>query len=607
MKRCLVAAIACLLACCDVVLGQGVGIPNSPANKAFIDNPLNTTVFRLAPPIIARGPANDFCDEPITFVPNVSGPGFTVFCSNQAGWYTTTTSSDTTQGYSGSNIRNPANTAACSPQNAVTVPGTSAVFCSPFTLLVTPGIITPIAPLNSSDVCGDWVMASYLNPYDNRYYLLVHNEGPCNYGGSTPDTKESSSVWKETAIGARTFANITTSASNGTVESTDNPLTPSWIVGAGDCTWEPDSKTAPVWMYMVCGHYSSSAVSDYKTVMFRAPIRNLGPGNWTGLYNGCYCQPALLWPFNLTSQRPQLDLLPWVGSGLAGEPGTPFALMTLAWGHVVQPVNDPVSNGESISGFTLSVAANPANPKWLTSLWPILNYDIQQFTPRPTNTDGYFYEVFRNDIDGSSVLNPNHFNLWTMWTPPNGDLYNRYEVAMPITVSHVTLGQAKAGYPLVGITLETWINSGLSNRLRTTTVNPFASSTNGATETGWAKSASLGYMITRCPAGALVNKCDSNGALVGNQIEECWNGASGSPANDYQLHIDTAGTTHSCPSGYTGIARTSGWLYKAPQTTFATKPVESCANTSTGYHYASNDVTCGGQTVVGLLGYALAN
>ena len=172
----------------------------------------------------------------------------------------------------------------------------------------------------------------------------------------------------------------------------------------------------------------------------------------------------------------------------------------------------------------------------------------------------------------------------------------------------MTLAQKLQGIPQVGVNLETWYNSGNSH-YRSTTVNPYAGiSSDGVIETGWATSASLGYMMTTCPSSGVSGKngdvqylCDAVGSKIASQIEECWNSSN----DDYQLHIDTNGATGSCPGGWTHV-RTAGWAYKTAQP-FGTNPIYSCSLTSGGYHFSSNSATCGGQTVIGLLGYALAN
>src|SRR4029077_12291298 len=128
-----------------------------------------------------------------------------------------------------------------------------------------------------------------------------------------------------------------------------------------------------------------------------------------------------------------------------------------------------------------------------------VNYDSQNYNGRPTPDDLYVYSILRNDVDGSSVLNQNHFALWSMYVPPNHGLVDRYIVQWPVTMTLLSRAQQLSGIPQVGITLETWRNS-LSGHLRTTTVNPFSSDLpGGTTEANWNPSASLGYIMTGCP------------------------------------------------------------------------------------------------------------
>ena len=229
--------------------------------------------------------------------------------------------------------------------------------------------------------------------------------------------------------------------------------------------------------------------------------------------------------------------------------------------------------------------------------------------PDPSGSCGdlFLYSTFHSDTDGGNTLASTHATFWTMWTPPNNGLDNRYLSGYPVVFSQRSPSDIVANVPQIGIALETYHNTSTGNtyssHYKTTTVNP-SPAIGGTYELGWgvATSGFLGYAVTYCqnsPSNLLA--CDANGAQGMVRIEECWSGAT---ADDYLLQVDTNGTTGSCPSTWTHF-RTVGWLYRKPQA-FPTNPVYSCEH-STTYHYSSNDPACGGDTVIGLLGYALAN
>jgi hypothetical protein len=656
--------IPCLLSLSNLAIAQVDGVAPTPFFESQQLNPLNFYKFRVGIPTLTRGPGNDFIDEPITFVNNCGTSGlFCIYGSGQVPWETT--SSSMTSGYSGQGglpsqippqwssgetFSNGSSTyygnnvysvssggtagstpptctsGSCSDGNLTWVYNPNlrcqssysttpaSVFCSSLNIGL-PNPLTQITAVtgHNTDQCGDWVNSSYKNPYDGLWYLLVHNEGPCDYAAPGNDTDESMSMWVSN-LGAKDGSPSTwspmavPSLSSGTIISSDNPLTPNWIVGIGDCTMFPDAITFPQYMYMFCGHYSASSVSDYKNLIARAPIKTLGPGNWMLYNNGCYCTAALNNHFDQESQRPNAFMFDWVGSYAATMPSV-FPIMTMAYGHVVQPVNDPASGGESINGLSLSVSTSLTTPEFKTLLPPLLNFDQQNFTGRPINYDGYFYQILRNDVDGSSVLNPGHFNLAYMLVAANNDLNYRWVGIQNVTMSKMTLSQVKSGVPQVGIQLETWSNTSSGNPasgyLRTTTFNPAAADNqNGGDEYGqWVPQSSLGYMMTMCPNSTLVNKCDVNAAKYANQIEECVYASK----DDHMLEIDTNGTYGSCNSGWQHV-RTVGWLYSQKPTEFPTNAIYACFNSTGQYHVSiANDSNCGGLGLGSFLGYALIN
>jgi hypothetical protein len=580
------AVIGFVLLASSLAFARSDSATGSPYFATAQSSSIAAIKIRTGVPIITHGPGYDLADVMPSFI--MAGPRtYYEYGGNQASWGTTTTSLSQYTGVGGG-----------VGSNSVLSPGTGDTLKSSLTLSFPPNSIPAISPAQNTDSCGDWVTSFY--KVGSTYYAWDHNEGPCNYAVGD-QSNESSSIWTSSTGAPGSWSPMVSSGiSNGTVVSSTEPPETHALTGFGDATMIPDNTGK--YMYAYLSFYCDSSICDYHNAVARAPIRSLGPGNWTLLYKGCFCAPALNNPYNSTTKLPEADLIPWVGSSVATMHGTPFRVIaTDGKGHAYWKGNP----GQNIAGVGFSVSQDYIT--FYTFPWPLLNYDFQHFNGRPTPDDLYLYDILRNDLDGSSSLAANHFDHWVIWVPPNNSLNSRYVVRYPAKMAVMTVAQQHTGIPQVGVTLETYLNTSKGNvysgRLRSTTVSPFAGITaDGATETGWAAQTFLGYMMTFCPESMSdLSACDAVGAKVANRIEECWS----SSTDDYQLHIDTNGIAGNCPSGWEHV-RTAGWLYKAAQV-FGTNPIEACENASSGYHYASIDVTCGGQTPVSFLGWAPNN
>ena len=596
---------------------QQDGLPSSPYLAAQQANPLNSLKIRLGAPVLPFGPSAVIGDTMPNFI--YTGSTYYVFGANQAPWETTATSPTTGYSGTGAGSSGPSvGTTAVTVGYGANVSGTTtqvighnynigppvgtATFPSSWSQPLPDQQLAALSPGTATDQCGAWPTSSY--QISGTWYLFVHNEGPCDYvdplgSGQIGYTNESSSLWSSSTGAPGTWTAVTGANSPGTIISSLEPLAPGWLTGVGDATMIPGTDG---YMYAYSTFYCPYAVCDYQNAVARAPMTNLAPGQWKFLYGGCWCAPALNNPWDTTSNLPHADLIPFVGSSVVTMPNMPYKVLAVdGKNHAYWRFSD----GSNIGGIALSISLNYST--FYTFPAPLVNYDFQNFTGRPSADDLYLYSTFRDDVTGGSVLSATHAALWSIYVPPNNSLSSRYYEEWPATISQMTMPQRLSGMPQIGVTLETWQNTSTghawSGHYRTTTVNPYAGIiSDGATETGWATSSSLGYVMTNCPASSSsVQSCDTNGAVVANRIEECWSGAS---ADDYQLHIDTNGTTGSCPSTWAHV-RTVGWLYKAPQA-FGTNPVYACEY-STTYHYAATDPACNGNTVIGLLGYALSN
>jgi hypothetical protein len=603
---------------CTSAAAQFDGVPASPALSTSITSPLAAVKIRLGPPVIPFGPTLN-ADTPPNFICPVPGsaPCY-VFSSNQAPQETSatspttgysaadgsTTSTGVTPATTGYGVTVSGVTTQYIGHNFNTVPTGTASFTSKWSQPVPDNSVGALAPGVSTDQCGAWPTSSY--KVGSLWYLFVHNEGPCDYvdplgNGQIGYTNESSSLWQSSTAAPGTWTAVTGAGSPGTIISSTAPLVPGWLTGFGDATIIPGNDG---YMYAYGTFYCQYSICDYQNSVARAPLTNLAPGNWRFLYGGCWCAPALNNPWDNVAHLPQADLIPFVGSSVTTMPQTPFKVLAVDGKNHAYWRNHPGA-GSNIGGIALSISLDYRT--FYTFPTPLVNYDFQNFVGRPSADDLYIYATLRDDVTGGSVLSSTHFALWAVYVPPNNSLNSRYYEQWPATMTLMTIAQQRQGIPQMGVTLETWTNSSTGNtysgRLRSTTVNPYPGiSADGATETGWAPSTSLGYLMTNCPGStANVQDCDANGRAVASRIEECWL-ASG---DDYGLKVDTGGTGGSCPSGWVHV-RTVGWVYKSPQS-FGTKPVYECFNSGGGYHFASNDSTCGGQTQQGLLGYAMTN
>lgn len=609
---------------CNQAIAQA--IPPGPAYKAFINNPINFVKLRLGVPALTRGPDNSCQDAPVSFYKYGTNQ-FYVFCS--ASGSSEASSSDMYSGWTGSGY-GPGVTGTPYSYLGSQYSGVNSVVGTNLQPIMQATSIAAISPNLRNDSSGDWIENVY--KIGAKCYGLAHLEGPSNYtyGGSSysaamwvsSDPNCAPGTWSGTA--SSTWApDVVASLSNGTVQATLQPigsLITNVDTGFGDVSMIPVPAVNPQWMYMYMGYYNTpNGLTDWHVAVARAPINHLDPGNWMFLYQGAFSSPALNNSWNATTELPAADLFDWYGTWISTMPGTPFAAIACGMNHVTIPLGaPPYPQNPGVNGLTLQFSQDYIH---FLPLWePLLNYDEQdKFGSGASADDGYYYNTLRSDTDGSPLLSANSFNLWETHIYPNNSLNNRYNEVIPVTKSTMTLNQRAQGIPQVGVTLETFFNSTNASGHRTTTgtyrsttVNPYGGEeSDGATEAGWAASSALGFLMTKCPDGfgltprhSNLNSCDSIGAEIAYRIVECWDSSN----DDAMLNIDTTGlggSTASCPSGFIPH-RTVGWAFQQPQP-FGTKPLFSCTQTSSGYHFASNSATCGGQTVVGSLGNVLAN
>jgi hypothetical protein len=565
---------------------QQSGVSQSPYAAQQRSNPLNNFVLRLGLPVFTHGPGFDIGDVTPSFI-RTGTNSFYQYGANQCSW-----------GSAVSSLTQNTGTGGGTGKNSCTSPGVMDTIKSNLTLSFAPNSIVPISPAVNSDFCGDWVES--FTKIGSTYYAFVHNEGPCNYT-IMGQSNLSVSMWTSSTGAPASWSPMAVEGvSPGTIISSQEPPEATFLTGFGDGSMfpSPDGK----WLYAYLAFYCDSSICDYHNAVARAPANAPGPGNWSFLYQGCFCAPALNNPYNATLKLPNADLFKWVGANVATMPGTPYTAISVDGKD--HTFNIPTL--ENYNGLAVSIALDYVHFTTLHS--PIINFDFQNFGGRPTPDDLYVYSTLLDGTSGSNVLsNPANMALWSLYVPPNNSLNSRYLVQYPVTMTRLTTAQRLSGIPQVAISLETYQNTSTgqiySGHRRSTTVNPSAGiSSDGATETGWAPAGFLGYILTACPYSVTINACDANGARIANRIEECWSGAA---ADDYQLHIDTGGTAGSCPSGWTHV-RTVGWLFQNAQA-FGTTAIYACSLTATGTHFSSVSQTCNGQTFIALLGYAASN
>jgi hypothetical protein len=432
-------------------------------------------------------------------------------------------------------------------------------------------------------------------------------------------TNEGSGLWLSSTGAPGTWTALTGAGSPGTILSSLEPIVLGWLTGFGDTTVFPSDDG---YVYAYGTFYCQYSICDYHNAVARAPATAIAPGNWRMRFQGAFSEPALNNKWNNATHLPNADLIPFVGSSIVTMPGTPYKAISVDGKNHAYWLRYP---GQNVAGMGFSISLDYFN--FTTFAAPILNYDYQNFGGRsygstppqgscaaaglPANCgDLYLYSTLRSDVDGSSVLAPGHFALWSIYVPPNTSLDNRYYAEWDATMTQMSPSEQLTGEPQMGVALETWINastgSDYSGTRRSTTVNPFASQLgDGVTEPGWSQQEFLGYLMTNCPySNSDVGACDAVGKQVAVRIEECWFPGS----DDYGLKIDdnaTDGRVGNCAPGWQH-SRTPGWLWKS-QPPFPARPVYGCIDNGNGHHFAANDNGCHGQTNLGLLGWAMAS
>lgn len=517
MSQDLMRRFACRLL---AVLSLGIATPGWADEPNGIRGHLR---IRLGIPQVVRGPGEDGGDTSITFLRRSDGT-FNAYNSNQ-----------TTR-----RIRTPnLTTGLGGPQRTVI-----------------PKNVLGSGP-TAADACGSWLNATH--KAGTTWYALVHNEGPCDY--SIVNTYETMSVWQSTDEGD-TWTPVTNRAGRGTILAA--PASPyvrqrGRIAGEGDFTWVPGPSPDPdgsgrQYMYAYGGRY----YPEWGMVIARAPIDDLGPGQWRKYLNGAFGSPGVGGDDSL--------LTAWKGVRAARVPGVANVVL-LGQDHVQY-------EGKDLKGLTLAFSDDMINFQVLRE--PLLPYDAQVFNERPAPSDLYVYPIFNNDEDGSRVLHPNHFNLYYTWVPPNRGLDQRYLVVTPVQMSIEKTPQS----PQVGVTLERYYNP--TTHVIYTTAAPVRP------ELGYKPDAFLGYVMTAPP---------STGATA-IKLEECRRNVADTV--DYMISVD--GTC--AREGFTRT-RSVGWLFEAagPDTT----PIYSCLDQNGYEHYLSNLSDCERHgRALALLGHALA-
>jgi hypothetical protein len=393
--------------------------------------------------------------------------------------------------------------------------------------------------MGAADACGDWLTSTY--KIGTTWWGMVHQEGPCYY--SIGQTNKSMAMFSSTNEGS-TWTLSGTSISGGVASTTRQ------ITGIGDCTMVPDTADNLMWAY--CGAYP-----QYTMNIAQAPLGNIAAGQWKIRYNGAYSGAAV------GSVTATTDQLPWYGTFAAVIPGVAKVVL-VSQDHTL------LANATNVGvpGFALSISNDYNNFQTLNE--PLVYGTDSQFGNLPATVDTNAYPILRNDADGSSTLNPGHFNLYWVWIPTGNTLSRRYLVYQPVTLTASGSPQS----PQVGVALSRWTLTG--GKLRATAAPVPGTSTN---------SAALGYLMTAAPASGVAS----------TQLQEWFNSFTG----DYQLGASSPG------AGYVS-QRVAGWVFNTGQVN--TKALYLCFNSGGAYHFASNDNACEGLgTQQGLLGYALAS
>ena len=335
-------------------------------------------------------------------------------------------------------------------------------------------------PKGSDAECGRWL--NTVLPVGDALYGLVHQEAGCDYG-------HGGQTHKSVAIAVSHDQGLSWD-DLGTVISGADAATPGKGTGEGDCTMV-DGQDGYAYAYCL-------RLSDYKTIVARAPLTALGPGNWRKYDNGRWSSPGL------GGGATSIGFV-GVASAYFRDPGAVALLVADPWFH----------------GVRLSLSTDKVHFTDLPE--PLIPLDATDWE-RPAPSELVAYIGVLDPETGANTVGED-FVLATAFLPPGATFADRYLALQRV---HMRQGEPATG-PQVGVALARWSLAGGGSR---TTTGPVI-------DKDAAIDSTLGYLMTKAPDGAPSVK-----------LEECALG------HGYRLEID--GT---CALEGATRLRTAGWAY----------------------------------------------
>jgi hypothetical protein len=429
--------------------------------------------IRVGPPIVLRGPAPDEIDAPFSQIKLRSGQ-FRGFTANG-----TTYAVDGSTPYS-----------MGGPRRAVIGPG----------------------PKGSISDCGNWLTGTVQK--EGKLYGFLHNEQACDYREN--QTRKSMSIATSVDEGL-TWTIL------GPIISGSDVLTPGRSTGVGDCT-AVDGQDGYLYAYCL-------RLSDWKTIVARAPAADPLPGRWVEWDGAGWSVPAL------------------------GGSGASIGAVGVSAAYWAEQNAILLIGGNSALGLSLSVDKLQFKPL----AEPLINSDGNDWN-RPAATHLYAYPNLLGD-DGTNRIS-NQARLTYTYLPPGEDFSQRYLVMhdVRLTIGRVPVAQQ------VGVALTRWINNA-DGRRWTTTAPPIEDRSARA----YRHEMQLGYLMTAAPA------------LPSHKLEECVGDQLG--GRDHMLATDGG-----CSVGRYRHYRTAGFAYRDRQP--GTIPLYSCVAPSDHRHFSSTDPAC---------------
>jgi hypothetical protein len=342
----------------------------------------------------------------------------------------------------------------------------------------------------------------------------------------------------------------------GQIISGADPLQTSRTTGEGDCT-VVNSGDGLYYAYCL-------RVSDWRTIVARAPISAPQPGNWRKFNLGSWTTDALL------GDATSLGFI-----------GTSSARWTTYNQIVLLAINPP------LGGVKTYLSSDRTTFTELREPLLTLDADAGNWNRNPPpSTELITYISLMNSSDGNNQIG-DRFLITYSYIQPDEGFNNIYLVTRDVTMWVSTNDVTEH----VGVALSRWYNAAGKDRWSTTAAVP-------GNYSSYKFEGTAGYLMTAAPTEVPIGESSPRAA---RKLEDC---VGPGPGPNRLHHILTWDGT--CEGTLYTRLRTAGWVYSAPQPN--TVPLYCCYDAKLENHFVSNQAGCEGLGKnEALLGYALSN